>query len=195
MLDQEVSVAAPEVGSLASGSLRTKAHLLYAYIITRLQTRRLAMFLVNACYYCFLDYTLVLSSISAPQIGHRHKNAGEVELSQPTPSFSRGLNPPPREVSAPLNGRSVTNRFVMRCCPFPSPPHVVQRDAQSPRSSSRKYNKAIRRWLASRGGATAIVVCGQMWSLQGCFLVTFVGTGFGGNHVPVDAPRLSALLG
>ena len=33
-----------------------------------------------------------------------YKKAGEVELSQPKPSFSRGLDPPPRKVSTPPKG-------------------------------------------------------------------------------------------
>ena len=34
--------------------------------------------------------------------------------------------------------------------------------------------KTFRSWLASRGGATAIVRCQQLRSLQSCFLVNFV---------------------
>ena len=48
------------------------------------------------------------------------------------------------------------------------PSHVVQRDAQSPRYASKKYKEiinALRRWLASRGGETAVAVCRQLRSL------------------------------
>ena len=41
---------------------------------------------------------------NATQTGQLHKKADEVELSQPTPSFSRGLDPSLGEVSAPPDG-------------------------------------------------------------------------------------------
>ena len=85
----------------------------------------------------------ILSYFSLPLAGSKklRKKVDEVELSQPTSSFSRGLDPPPREVSA-VPGRVLCcpTASTLRCCPIPSPPHVVQRDAQSPRPSSLKYN-------------------------------------------------------
>ena len=54
---------------------------------------------------------------------HLYKKADEVGLSQPTPSFSRGLNPPPRKVSTPPGGCSVSDRFDVAVLPryLPSP--------------------------------------------------------------------------
>ena len=63
-----------------------------------------------------------------------YKKADEVELRHPTSSFSRELVPPPRKVSQPQMGVLLPTTFaVVQCCRNPSTPHVVQRDAQSPR--------------------------------------------------------------
>ena len=56
---------------------------------------------------------LSLSSV-VPEAKQLYKKADEVELSQHTPSFSRGLDPPPRKVSAPPDGCSVTESRVDR---------------------------------------------------------------------------------
>ena len=79
-----------------------------------------------------------------------YKKADEVKLSQPVPSFSRGLNPSPRKVSEPPDGCSVTEPLrrcgiapflLSPCCPTGCPESSMR---------EQKDMKAID-LLASRG--------------------------------------------
>ena len=74
------------------------------------------------------------------------KKADEVELSQPTPSFSRGLDPPPREVSIPADGCSVTDRVVVAGLPHSLPSPCRPTGCPMSRCASRKIKTFNAGW-------------------------------------------------
>ena len=68
----------------------------------------------------------ISSSFPVPQVGKLYKRVDEVELGQPTPSFSREVKPacrgPQEKCPHPPDGCSVTGGFtVLSCCLIPPP--------------------------------------------------------------------------